>query len=115
MILTPVAAADQPHQPLLVMAHSLCSQDACGEGNDAETQEHHHRNPQSHQLHLGHLVVVTNSGHDHYRPVDATRHDLQLIVKPVPLHHKDAVDEHHLQQEEKQDCRSMNQYGENEI
>ena len=39
--LTPAAAADQLHYALLVMAHPGHRQDSRGNGDDAETQEHH--------------------------------------------------------------------------
>ena len=58
--LTPAAAADQLHRPLLVMAHPRHRQDSRGDGNDAETQEHHHRSQQPPQFRLGHHVAVTD-------------------------------------------------------
>ena len=44
--LPPAAAAGHIHPFLLVMPHSRHRQDPGGDGNDAETQEHHHRGQQ---------------------------------------------------------------------
>ena len=57
--LTPAAATDQLSRPLLVMAHPRHSQDPCGNGNDAETQEHHHRSQQPPQFRLGNNIAIT--------------------------------------------------------
>ena len=42
MALATAVAAGHIHAAMLVMAHPLHRQDPCGNGNDAETQEHHH-------------------------------------------------------------------------
>ena len=49
MTLAPAAAADQLRQPLLVVSYPRYGQDPCGDSNDAETQEHHHRGQQTPQ------------------------------------------------------------------
>ena len=41
--LTPAAATGQLHPAVLVMTHPRYGQDSRGDSNDAETQEHHHR------------------------------------------------------------------------
>ena len=51
--LMPTAGADHLHQPLLVMAHPRHHQDSRGDGNDAKTQEHHHRSQQPPQFRMG--------------------------------------------------------------
>ena len=98
--LTTAAAADKLSRPLLVMAHPRHGQDSLGDLNDAETQEHHHRSKQPPQLCLGNHVALADGVHGHRRPVDAARHRLELRVGPDALDHKDAVAEHHLQQED---------------
>ena len=47
MPLTSAVAADHLHRPLLVMKHPRHRQDPSGDGNDAKTEEHHHRNQSS--------------------------------------------------------------------
>ena len=58
-------ATGQIHTSLLVMPHPRHGQDPSGDGNDSETEEHHHRGQQPPQLRLGNHVAVTNSGHGH--------------------------------------------------
>ena len=46
MALAPAAAAVHIHAVMLVMPHPRYGQDPRGDGNDAKTQQHHHRGQQ---------------------------------------------------------------------
>ena len=96
--LTTAATADNLSRQLL--AHPRHGQDSREDGIDAKTQDHHHRSQQPPQFRLRNHVAVANGGHG--RPVDAARHGLELGVRPGALNHKDAVAEHHLQQEDEE-------------
>ena len=100
--LTPAAAAGELHPALLVMPHPRHGEDAGGDGNDAETQKHDHRSQQPPQLRLGNHIAVADGGHGDDGPVDATRHRLELGIRPSTFDHKNAVTEHHLQQKHKE-------------
>ena len=104
MALATAVAAGHIQAAMLVMPHPRHRQDPCGNGNDAETQEHHHRGQQPPQFRLGNNIAVTNGGHGDNRPVDAARHRLELGVRPNAIDNKNAVTQHHLQQnDEKQE------------
>ena len=69
MILSPAAIASHLCPALLVMAHPRISNDSCGYGNDAETQEHQHRNQELPPLLLQQHVAVTDCGNCQNSPI----------------------------------------------